>query len=259
MVAGGGAITHAVDHNKGQGKDGDDAEAQDAETRVEDDAAACSDGNAGDSSTASTLAPFSEPPQATDATGYGTRAEAAGNAIGGQSQAQLGSLTASQLLTATKATVQKAEPTTVIPVPQGQTVTVPPGSTITLGNGTTMHVNSGSVTVVGAGASTRVGNVPVTINGGSTVNTLSRCCAGGTVIPADTRLTTTSSPIALTQYRHAKVEVQLISGSATTNTATHIGEVITHARESATATVGAAGASITNTKGTVTITSGQYP
>lgn len=145
-----------------------------------------------------------------------------------------------------------ADPTTGIPVPQGQTATVPSGSTVTLGHDTAMRVNDGSVTVVGTGP--HVLNVPVTINVGSTVKTLSRCYADGAVTPADTHLTATSSPIALTQYRHAKVEVQLVSGSVTTHTGTQGGEVITDARQNATAIVGAAEASVTNIEGTVTIT-----
>lgn len=141
---------------------------------------------------------------------------------------------------------------TGISVPQGQTATVPSGGTVTLGHDTAMRVNGGSVTVVGTGP--HVLNVPVTVNVGSTVKTLSRCDADGAVIPADTHVTATSSPIALTQYRHAKVEVQLVSGSVTTHTDTQVGEVVTGARQNATAVVGAAEASVTNTEGTVTIT-----
>ena len=119
-----------------------------------------------------------------------------------------------------------------------------------------MDVNSGSVTVTGAGSGTHVENVPVTITVGSTVETLSACYEGSTVIPADTHLTATSGPITLTQYRHVKVVVQLVSGSATTGTGAQTAEVITPAHQPATATVDAAGASITNIEGTVTIPTG---
>ncbi|MEB3983679.1 hypothetical protein OQ968_20725 [Mycobacterium sp. 663a-19] len=154
------------------------------------------------------------------------------------------------------ATVQIADPATVTPVPQGETTTVPPGATITLEAGAIIHVNSGSVTVVGGGA--RVQAVAVTINAGCAVDTLGTCRAGGDVVPANTRVTATSSPITLTQHRHVKAEVELVSGSATVGTGTHVGEAIVHAGQSATAVVGDAGASITNTEGTVAITTRQH-
>lgn len=230
-MSGRGAMTHAADHNKGEKDDEGSTEAQYAEMGAQDDAAM--DGCAGASAAASTLTPFSEPPQTTNPARQGAPA---------------------RQLTATNATVQIADPTTVTLVPQGQTATAPAGSTVTLGTGTTMHVNSGSVTVMGAGTGTRVENVPVTINVGSTVKTLGTCYEGRTVVPANTHLTATSSPITLTQYHHVKVVVELVSGSATTGTGTHMAEVITNTHQTATATVGAAAASITNIQGMVTIT-----
>jgi hypothetical protein len=124
-----------------------------------------------------------------------------------------------------------------------------------------MLVNSGSVTVVGGGTGTGacVANAPVTVGLGSTVNTLGRCFAGGVVLPSHFQFTATDGPITLTQYRRTKVEIELVSGSATTGNSPHVGEITTHARQSATATVGAEGASITNTKGAVTVITGQYP
>lgn len=141
--------------------------------------------------------------------------------------------------------------TTGLVLPEGQTTTVPAGSRIILGGDTTLRVDSGSVTVVGAGAC--ISNAPVVINVGGAVNTLSTCHAGATVVPAETRLTTVSSPIAVSQYRHSRVEVQLVIGSATTVADSRLAEVTTPAHEAATATVGVAAASVTNVQGTVTI------
>ncbi|WP_406816393.1 hypothetical protein [Mycobacterium sp. M23085] len=151
-----------------------------------------------------------------------------------------------------------AGPVIAIRILQGQTVTLRYGSTIALAEGTTMLVNSGSITVQGAG--TCLANAPVTVNDGSTVTTLGRCYAGGAVIPSDTRLHAGSyGPFTLTQYRRAKVEVELFSGSATMGAGAHVGEVITPAHRTATATVGAEGATITNTEGTITVTTRRYP
>jgi len=261
MMNGRGATTHTVDRNEGGKDDKSDTEAQDAERCTQDtercvqDAAAM-DGHAGASSAASTLTPFSEPPQTTNPTGQGALtgvvAQTASNATSAhtRSLAQLGSTTA---------TVQTTDLTTVTPVEPGQTATAPSGSTITLGTGTLgtstqMEVNSGSVTVTGA--STTVKNVvgPFTINVGSTATPFTRCYEGSTLIHAGTQLTATSRPITLTKHGHSTFSVQLVSGSATlTRSGTHTAEVITPPRHITTATVGAAGASITNVKGVVTI------
>lgn len=88
----------------------------------------------------------------------------------------------------------------VIRVLQGQSAVLPSGSTIVLGKGTTMQV-TGSVTVEGNG--TCIANVPVTVNLGSTVNTLSTCYAAGAVIPSDTRLLAGRyGPVTFTHRRH---------------------------------------------------------
>lgn len=238
MLAGPAAITAATRSPDYHKSDGENAEVRHAETRVRDDATAHADDTAVDS--ASTSAPIpGEPPQTTEAHGQGALADAVAQA-------------------ATNATVQTADPAIVIRILQGQAVTLPYGSTIALAEGTTMLLNSGSITVEGAG--TCVANVPITINDGSTVTTLGRCYAGGVVIPSDTRLLAGSyGPFTLTQYRRAKVEVELFSGSATTGAGPHVGEVITPALRTATATVGAEGVTITNTEGAITVTTRRYP
>jgi hypothetical protein len=159
------------------------------------------------------------------------------------------------------ATAPGDAPVAVTRVLTGQTATIAPGSTITLGKDSTIRVNSGSVTVAGGGSGTgaRIANAPVTIGVGSTVNTLGRCLAGGIVLPANFQFTMTDGPVTLTQYRRVKVEIELVSGSATTGNSSQQGEITTHAGQSATATVGAEGASITNTKGAVAVITGQHP
>lgn len=220
-MSGVGAMTDAADSTKGEKDDRGNTKSQYAERWAQGAAAA--------SEAASTLTPPKQPPQATNPAGQVDRARAPARA---------------------------ADPTGVTPVLQGQTATAPSGSTVSVGTGTTMHLNRGSVTVVGTGTGTGtfVENVPVTINIGSTVATLSKCHEGSTVIPSNTYLTATSSPITLTQCRHAKVVVRLVRGSLTTGTGAHTAAVITHAHQTATATVGAAGASITNIEGAVMIT-----
>ncbi|TAM65852.1 hypothetical protein [Mycobacterium sp.] len=159
---------------------------------------------------------------------------------------------------ATNTTVRTAGPAIVIRILQGQTATLPFGSTIALGEGTTMLVEGGSITVEGAGAC--VANVPVTVNDGSTVTTLGRCRATGAVIPSNTRLLAgTYGAFTLSQYRRARVEIELISGTATIGTGPHTGEVTIPAFRTATATVGADGVTITNSEGTITVTTRRYP
>lgn len=160
--------------------------------------------------------------------------------------------------TATNTAVRTADHVIVIRILQGQTVTLPVGSTIALGERTTMLVERGSISVEGAGAC--VANVPVTVNDGSTVTTLGRCRAAGAVIPSNTRLLAGSyGAFTLTQYRRARVEIELINGSATTGTGPHVGQVTIPALRTATATVGAGGVTITNTGGTITVTTRRYP
>ena len=157
-----------------------------------------------------------------------------------------------------QAATNTADHVIVIRILQGQTVTLPFGSTIALGERTTMLVERGSISVEGAGAC--VANVPVTVNDGSTVTTLGRCRATGAVIPSNMRLLAGSyGAFTLTQYRRARVEIELINGSATTGTGPHVGQVTTPALRTATATVGAEGVTITNTEGTITVTTRRYP
>ncbi len=147
----------------------------------------------------------------------------------------------------------------VIPVEPGYIGTAPPCSTITVGTdslqtSTQMNVNRGVVGVTGASTTVKNAVGPVTIDVGGTATSLTECYEGHTVVRAGTRLTATASPITLTPYDHNAVLVQLVSGSlSVTGAGPHTAQVITPPRHVAIATVGAAGASITNLKGTATI------
>ncbi|WP_110882042.1 hypothetical protein [Mycolicibacterium vulneris] len=239
MLAGPGPITAATRSRDYHKSHGENAEIQHAETRVRDDGSPEAAGTAIDSASMSAPIPGGESPQSTDAHAQGALARAVA-------------------LAAANTAERTAGPVIAIRILQGQTVSLRYGSTIALAEGTVMLVNSGSITVQGAG--TCIANVPVTVNDGSTVTTLGRCYAGGAVIPSDTRLHAGSyGPFTLTQYRRAKVEVELFSGSATTGASPHVGEVITPTHRTATATVGAEGATITITEGSITVTTRRYP
>jgi PPE-repeat protein len=243
MMTGDRLITHSTDPNNDE-KDDNDDEAQYAEMSAQDATAMYDD--AGASSAAPTLTPFNEAPQTANPAGQGAQARAVGETEGTDIYLDAAGV--------------PADPTTVIPVEPGYTGTAPPCSTITLGTSTLgtstqMDVNRGVIAVNGASTTVKNAVGPVTINVGSTATSLTKCYEGTTLIRAGTRLTATSSPITLTQYGHTAVLIQLVSGSATvTGTGTHTAQVITPPRHIATTTVGAAGASVTNIKGTATIT-----
>lgn len=208
---------------------------QDA-TAMYDYAAACQ--------TASTLAPFDEPPRTTNPAGSGAPA---------QTVAQAANTT--QQVASTNATMHTLSSTTVDtvgPVAPGQTVTVAPGSTITIGTDTGMFVNSGSITITGPGTNL-ISFGSVIVNSGSTIHTIIDCSEGGTLIPAGADVTAGSSPLILTPGSFQEVLVTLVNGSATLPVVGTEQVAVQTFGNAATAIVGPAGASITNVFGSITI------
>lgn len=159
----------------------------------------------------------------------------------------------------TDAAVKTDDQIAVIPVEPGYVGTAPPCSTITVGTDSLetsaqMDVNWGVVGVTGASTTVKNSVGPVSIDVGSTATSLTKCYEGSAVTRAGTRLTATSSPIILTQYEDNAVLVQLVSGSlSVTGAGPHTAQVTTPPRHVAIATVGAAGASVTNIKGAASI------
>ncbi|ORV61793.1 hypothetical protein AWC03_09215 [Mycobacterium europaeum] len=205
-------------------------------------------GYAAAAQTASTLAPFDEPPQTTNPAGQGTQAQtvvqAAGNATGATHQ-----------VASTHATMHTFSSTTadtVGPVAPGQTVTVAPGDTISVGANTGMYVNSGSITITGPGTNL-ISFGTVIVNPGSTVHTIIDCSEGGVLIPQGVDVTAGSSPIVLAPGSFQEVLVSLVNGSATLPVVGTEQVAIQTFANTATAIAGPAGASITNVFGTVTV------
>jgi PPE-repeat protein len=203
---------------------------------------------AADSSAASTLATYDEPPQTTNQVGQSDQARA------------LAQTTANTTSARTQAAVQQATAHTIDytppgdadpPIPQGETAIVPPGSTITIGIDTQMVVNSGSVTItIPAGGGVDVLALsPVIVNPGSTF-----FAASGWLGVADgTIFTPTSSAITLTPVGGPTgVGIGSLLGSGSVTIGAQSG-VITLGN-TATGLVGSAGASITNSLGTVAYT-----
>ncbi|WP_067894930.1 PPE family protein [Mycobacterium sp. ACS4054] len=195
--------------------------------------------------TASTLAPFDEPPRTTNPAGQGAQAQAAAQAAN-----------ATQQVASTNATMHTLGSTTVDtvgPVAPGQTVTVAPGSTITIGTDTGMFVNSGSITITGPGTNL-ISFGSVIVNSGSTIHTIIDCSEGGTLIPAGADVTAGSSPLILTPGSFQEVLVTLVNGSATLPVVGTEQVAVQTFGNAAVAIAGPAGASITNVFGSVTVT-----
>ncbi|MGD1171986.1 PPE family protein [Mycobacterium seoulense] len=196
--------------------------------------------------TASTLAPFDEPPQTTNPSGQGAQVQTVAQATGNATSAHTQSLV--QLNTPAAA----QQPSAVQPVAPGQTVTVGPGSTITVGTQTGMSVDGGSVTVTGAGTDLfTLGSV--TVNPGSTVTAVLNCYEGAVLIPAGSNITAGSSPITLTPGLTGEVLVNLGTGSVSMPGMGGGNALVETFTNTATAIAGPAGATITNAFGTVTV------
>ncbi|BBY04129.1 PPE family protein [Mycobacterium seoulense] len=195
--------------------------------------------------TASTLAPFDEPPQTTNPSGQAAQAQTVAQATGN----------ATQQLASTNATVHTVSSTTanaVTPVAPGETVVAPPGSTITIGANTGMYLNSGSITITGSGTNL-ISFGSVIVNPGSTIHTIIDCSEGGVLIPGGVDVTAGSSPLVLTPGSFQEVLVALVNGSATLPVVGAEQVAVQTFANTATAIAGPAGASITNVFGTVSI------
>ncbi|OBG66514.1 PPE family protein [Mycobacterium sp. E3339] len=199
--------------------------------------------------TASTLAPFDEPPRTTNPVGQGAQAQTVAQAAGQNATS------ATQQLASTNATMHALGSTTVDaagPVAPGQTVTAAPGSTITIGTGTGMYVNSGSITIAGPGTNL-ISFGTVIVNSGSTIHTLIDCSEGGVLIPGGVDVTAGSTPLVLTPGSFQEVLVTLVNGTATLPVVGGEQVAIQTFGNTATAIVGPAGASITNVFGSITV------
>ncbi|EFG76534.1 PPE family protein [Mycobacterium parascrofulaceum ATCC BAA-614] len=205
-------------------------------------------GYAAASESASTLAPFDEPPQTTNPAGQGAQAQTVAQA------AAQNTTGVTQQLASTNATMHTLSSTadTVGPVAPGQTVTAAPGSTITIGANTGMYLNSGEITITGSGTNL-ISFGSVIVNPGATIHTIIDCSEGGVLIPGGVDVTAGSSPLVLTPGSFQEVLVALVNGSATLQVAAAEQVAVQTFANSATAIVGPAGASITNVFGTVSI------
>lgn len=211
---------------------------------------------AADSSTASTLTAYNEPPQTTNETGQADQTRAAA-----QTTASAHTQTLTQQLST--AAQQASATNTVTPVDPGQTVTAPAGSTINIDSGGAAEINSGTVTVTSAGAvvdSTGPGGLgggSLLVDAGSSATLETAAYVNGVLEPVGYTFTAGSSPIAVTwagSYASA-TGVSLVSGSVTVSgaTATTGPAVVIAPTGTVTATVGAAGATISNFGGSVSI------
>jgi PPE-repeat protein len=198
-----------------------------------------------DSSTASTLTSYDEPPRTTNDTGRATQArvlaQTGPNTTSGQTQAAM------QQLTSTNVAAQTVD----VNIPEGGTATVPAGSTVTIGASTQMVVDGGSVTItIPAGGGVNVLALsPVIVNPGSTF-----FAASGWLGVADgTIFTPTSSAITLTPVGGpAGVGIGSLLGSGSVTIGAQSG--VMTLGNTVTGLVGSSGATITNLAGTVAYT-----
>jgi PPE-repeat protein len=207
---------------------------------------------AADSSAASTLASYDEPPQTTNQVGQSDQARALAQTTANTTSARTQAAVQQAPTNATAHTIDYTPPGDADPpIPQGETAIVPPGSTITIGTSTQMVVNSGSVTIaIPAGGGVDVLALsPVIVNPGSTF-----VAASGWLGVADgTIFTPASSAVTLTPVGGPTgVGIGSLLGSGSITIGPQSG-VITLGN-TATGLVGSAGASITNSLGTVAYT-----
>jgi PPE-repeat protein len=207
---------------------------------------------AADSSAASTLTNYNEPPQTTTENGQGaqTMAQTAANTTTAHTQ------TAMQQLSSTNATansISYTPPASVDPsIPPGGTATVPPLSIITIGTNTHMVVDSGTVLVSptnGVGGFLVTAHSSIILNPGSTFLALPGWSEGGT--PVSGLITVGAQTVTLTPT-HPLIGAAgtLSTGSVTLGAQS----AVTTANDTATGIAGLAGATITNTAGTVSYT-----
>jgi PPE-repeat protein len=205
---------------------------------------------AADSSAASALASYDEPPQTTNQVGQSDQARALAQTTANTTSARTQAAVQQAPTNATAHTIDYTPPGDADPpIPQGETAIVPPGSTITIGTDTQLVVNSGSVTVTPAagGGVDVIALSPVILNPGSTFFAES----GWVGISSPTVIIADSTPITLTPVGGTTTGLgALFGGSATIGPQSG---VITLGN-TATGLVGPASASITNSLGTVAYT-----
>ena len=212
---------------------------------------------AADSSTASTLSSYNEPPRTTNEAGQPAQARAAAQTAGNATSAHPQTLVQQATTNATAHTVNSTTGGADPVLPVGQTAAVPPGTTITVGTYSQLLVGGGSVTVTGPSTLlTSLGYV--TVNAGSAVVTLApETMEGSTIIPAGTTVVAGSSSITLTPAPTISyVVVTLSYGSATTGVYATVG---TTPYNTATAIAGPAGATIINSLGTISYVTPSAP
>lgn len=209
---------------------------------------------AADSSTVSTLKSFSEPPQTTNQAGQVAQARAMAQTAGNATSAHTQALVQQASTNATAHAVDYTPPAAVDPsIPPGGTATVPPGSIITVGTNTHLIVDSGSVTMA---PSPVVGGFAITAKSAITLNPGSLFVAGpgwlegGNPVPIGA-LTVGVQSITLTPaHPFIGAAGTLSSGSVTLGAQSGIITV----NDTATGFAGLAGATITNSAGTVSYT-----
>lgn len=211
---------------------------------------------AADSSAASTLGSFSEPPQTTNQSGQDAQARAAAQTVGNatssrtQSVAQLSSTNTAQQAGSTI----PGDP----PIPEGSTTTVPAGSTLTVGPGSVAYINSGSVTIATTSSDGSVyfgSATSIIVNAGSAVTLGTEAVgADGVLYQAGATVAAGANPLTLTPVEaFPDVVAYLISGSAviTGNPVADTTGIVNLSSSSITAVVGSSAASITNATGSV--------
>lgn len=210
---------------------------------------------AANSTAASTLTSYNEPPRTTNESGQNAQFQAMAQNVGNTTRSQTQSLVQQVSTNTTNQSVSFTPPGDPDPdIPPGGTATVPPGSIINVGTNTTLTVNSGSITlspgpVVGGFGVTS--HSAITLNPGSAFLAVSGWSEGGTPVNPATLITATTQAITLTPT-HA-----LIPGIGTLQTGSVTlganSSVIT-VNDTAAGFAGIAGATLTNASGTVSYT-----
>ncbi|BBY22269.1 hypothetical protein MSTO_24740 [Mycobacterium stomatepiae] len=193
---------------------------------------------AADSSAASTLTSYTEPPRTTDDSGQPSQARALAHTTANTTNAQTQAV--DQQLSSTNAEI-----------PAGGTADVPAGSTVTIGTYTQLVVDAGSVTIAipdGDGVNVFALS-PVTVYPGSTFFAVS----GWVGIPPNTIVAPTSGALTLTPVGGTTgVGVGFLLGGGSVTIGAQSG--VMTLGNTATGLVGSAGATITDLAGTVAYT-----
>jgi PPE-repeat protein len=193
---------------------------------------------AADSSAASMLTSYTEPPRTTNDSGQADQARALAQTTANTASAQ------------TQAAVQQLSSTNA-EIPAGGTADVPAGSTVTIGTNTQMVVDTGSVTITipDGGGINVFALSPVTVYPGGTFFAMS----GWVGIPPNTIIAPTSGAVALTPVGGTTgVGIGSLLGSGSVTIGAQSG--VMTLGNTATGLVGSAGATITNLAGTVAYT-----